>query len=112
MSPILPALAIFFGESLVIASELWTARYHGTAAGNVPAAIAASVAGALLLVLGYTLGYRALGNIWLVTALSLSSILVVEPTISWLLFREVPTLGAAVALALGVAGMAVALTVR
>jgi drug/metabolite transporter (DMT)-like permease len=55
------------------------------------------------------LGYRAFKNIWIVSAILVTSILVVEPTLAWFLFKEIPTLGASIGIGLGVIGLIVAL---
>jgi uncharacterized membrane protein len=67
------------------------------------------IVGSLCLLAGYMLGYKAFKNIWIVSAISVTSILVVEPTLAWFLFKELPTLGASIGIGLGVVGLIVAL---
>lgn len=114
MHHILAGLALFFGEALIIGTEMWAAKFFNPARpwDVVGPALAVSMAGVALLVYGYTFGYQAFKNIWIVTALSIASILVVEPVVAWFLFREVPTTGAMIALILGIIGIAVAVLIR
>jgi hypothetical protein len=60
-------------------------------------------AGALLIG-GYILGYSAFKNIWIVSVLSMTSILVTEPFISYAIFHQLPTKGAWLGLGFGVIG--------
>jgi uncharacterized membrane protein len=59
----------------------------------------------VLLLLGYYLGYRGLKNIWVVTVVSIGSILVAEPVLILVFFRDAPTPGAWVGLGLAVLGI-------
>ncbi len=65
--------------------------------------------GGAVLIAGYMLGYVHLKNIWIVTAISVGSILIVEPLLAWLLFHQMPTLGAGIGLTLGALGVLAAL---
>ncbi len=60
--------------------------------------------GGILLVLGYALGYMHLKNIWIIVAISVGAILVLEPILTLLLFRDVPTAGSLIGLMLGALG--------
>lgn len=114
MNQIFTAFALFFGEALIIGIEMWAARHFDTSqpwATILPAFII-SIAGAVLLVYGYTFGYQVFKNIWIVTALSIASIVVVEPFIAWILFREMPTTGAFIALILGIIGIITSIVVK
>ncbi len=114
MNQILTGLALFFGEFLIIGIEMWAARYFDSAkpwAVIVPA-FTISIIGVVLLVYGYTFGYQAFRNIWIVTAISIASIIVVEPVLAWLLFHEMPTTGAVIALVLGIIGIVVSIVVK
>lgn len=115
MRALIAGLALFFGEFFIIGAELWAAKYFQTSAHPVRiflAALGISIAACVLLVYGYTYGYQAFRNIWIVTAISISGILVVEPIAAWLLFREIPTLGAGIAFVLAIAGILLALFLR
>ena len=114
MNQIITGAAVFLGEVLIIGAEMWAAKYFDA---NRPwhvvvPAILVSIFGILFLVYGYTFGYQAFKNIWIVTALSIGGILVVEPIVAWSLFREMPTTGATIALALGVIGIGTSVFVK
>lgn len=61
--------------------------------------------GCTLLLVAYTVGYQAAKNIWVVTAASVGSILVVEPVLAWIFFHQLPERGALAGLVLGAAGL-------
>src|SRR3989344_7611846 len=114
LAQILTGLALFLGESLIIGAEMWAAKNFQNSAKPetlVITAFAISVVGVALLVYGYTWGYQAFKNIWIVTALSVAGILIVEPLIAWFLFREIPTTGALIGFALGVVGLVTTTTI-
>lgn len=115
MHALLAGIALFLGEVLIIGAEMWAAKYFATAESQLRIILYAfgiSVVGVVLLVYGYTFGYQAFKNIWIVTAISISGILVVEPLVAWFLFREIPTLGAGIALALAILGIILTLTLK
>lgn len=66
------------------------------------------VSGAFLIG-GYMLCFRAFKNIWVVSAISITSILIVEPLTTYLIFHELPARGPIVGLVLGVLGFVAAL---
>jgi len=114
MNQLLTGLALFFGEALVIGVEMWASKFFNPMrplAVIIPA-IAVSIVGVCLLVYSYTFGYQAFKNIWIVTEISIASIFVVEPLVAWLLFREMPTTGAFIALVLGVIGIITSIVVK
>ena len=94
-------LCLFFGESLAIYGELLAAR------GRPWLGMACSFPGWPLLIFGYWIGCRA-GGIWRVTAASICSILIAEPLMIVLMFREVPERNALTGCLLGAAGIVVA----
>jgi drug/metabolite transporter (DMT)-like permease len=114
MNQILTGLAIFCGEALVIGVEMWASKFFNPMRpwAVLTPAIAVSIVGVCLLVYGYTFGYQAFKNIWIVTGISIASILVVEPLVAWLLFQEMPTTGAFIALVLGVIGIITSIMVK
>lgn len=99
--------AIFFGEALSIIAELIASRQFGKAGGHfttlLPMFLLISVGG-ILLVCGYALGYMYLKSIWIIVAISVGAILVVEPILALLLFRDVPTAGSLIGLVFGALG--------
>ncbi|MCA6103891.1 hypothetical protein J6525_36545 [Bradyrhizobium sp. WSM 4400] len=104
--------AIFFGEALSIIAELFASKQFGKDGGDLTTLLPMFLLiafGGILLVFGYALGYMYLENIWVIIATSVGAILVVEPILTLLLFRDVPTVGSLIGLALGVLGTLAAL---
>jgi hypothetical protein len=110
---VIPVLLVFLGETLSIVAELIASKRAAAANPNllsifllmfIPIAI-----GGACLVVGYMLGYVHLKNIWIVAAISVGSILIIEPILAFVLFRQLPTLGASIGLACGVLGTFAAL---
>ena len=92
-------VALIFGESLSIYGELLIAK------GNVywwllPMGIVSWVA----LLYGYWSGYKA-GGIWAVTAVSIGSIVVIEPILVWMMFHEMPSRNALIGCVFGLLGI-------
>ncbi|AZE55850.1 hypothetical protein SAMN05216475_1650 [Pseudomonas synxantha] len=96
------------GEFCAIYSEVVTARLAHTGGGSWGAFVLPVVvmcfAGFCLLG-AYWLGYRAVGDIWIVTVVSVTSLLLLEPVVVWSLFHEAPGRGALVGFCLGALGM-------
>ncbi|QOZ66502.1 MULTISPECIES: hypothetical protein [Bradyrhizobium] len=109
---IVAVAAIFLGEALSIFAELIASRKFGKAGGDLamlwPMFLLVCLGG-ILLVLGYALGYMHLKNIWIIVAISVGAILVVEPILTVLLFRDVPTAGSLIGLVLGAFGVLAAM---
>ncbi|MCC8938337.1 hypothetical protein H8A97_25070 [Bradyrhizobium sp. Arg62] len=104
---IVAVAAIFLGEALSVIAELIASRQFRKTGGDLtmllPMFLLISLDG-VLLVCGYALGYMHLKNIWIIIAISVGAILVVEPILTLLLFRDVPTAGSLIGLALGALG--------
>lgn len=105
---ILSILILFVGEALSVYAEMVAAKVHSTGSQNFftifsKGFILITFAGAFL-ILGYILGYKSFKNIWIVSALSITSILIMEPVIGYLIFQQLPTRGAIIGLILGAAG--------
>lgn len=113
MAKIFVIILIFCGEALAIYSEMLGAKRFGlgdTAFWPLFFRIfVVMAAGGALLVAGYTLGYKAFQNIWVVSAISITSILLIEPILAYGFFRQMPTYGALAGLLLGAAGFCLAL---
>jgi len=97
---------IFFGEAFSILAQLMASKkiepgFAGQQGFLIWMFIAGAVGG-VLLVAGYILGYSKFQNIWVVTAISIGSIVIFEPILAMLLFRQIPTFGSGVGLILGV----------
>ncbi|KRP93754.1 hypothetical protein AOQ72_20865 [Bradyrhizobium yuanmingense] len=112
MLKIVAVAAIFLGEALSILAELMASRQFGKAGGD-PAMLwpmfLLVCLGGILLVFGYALGYMHLKNIWIIVAISVGAILVVEPILTVLFFRDVPSGGSLLGLMLGAFGALAAL---
>ncbi|WP_407120939.1 hypothetical protein [Bradyrhizobium sp. STM 3561] len=104
--------AIFLGEALSICAELIASRQFGKTGGDLtilwPMFLLVCLGG-ILLVFGYALGYMHLQNIWIIVAISVGAILIVEPMLTFLLFRDVPTAGSLIGLVLGGFGVLAAI---
>ena len=58
-----------------------------------------------LVVAGYMTGFKAFKNIWIVSVISIASILLVEPIMNYFIVGQLPTRGALVGLVLGAGGL-------
>jgi ABC-type amino acid transport system permease subunit len=61
---------------------------------------------------GYIIGIAILSNIWIISIISISSILIIEPVLDYVIFKQLPTKGAAIGFVLGVLGFTSALLIR
>jgi hypothetical protein len=104
---------IFTAEALAIGSEIYGARAFHLNPGS-PIFIFLRmfcimvIAGGLLIV-GYMLGYKYFQNIWIVSTISITSILLIEPILNLTLFKQFPTPGALIGFVLGGIGLIIAL---
>lgn len=104
---LLVIVLIFFGEALSIYAEVVGARQ--VTSNNPFAKIFLTMAiiitfGGIILIAGYLLGIQSFQNIWIVSVVSIVSILIVEPVLDYVVFRQLPTTGAAIGLGLGIVG--------
>ncbi|MFA6306855.1 MAG: hypothetical protein WCV70_02635 [Patescibacteria group bacterium] len=103
---------IIIGEAVMIYAEISGAKIYS---GNFTfqqaflKSIAAIFIGGAILLSGYIMGYRGFKNIWIVSAVSVTSILVIEPVLNYLIFQQLPTKGALIGLILGIIGFISAL---
>lgn len=108
MLAFLAFLSVILGEALVIYSEVMGAKLYTSGISfwmTLAYAAPAGIAGALFLIVGYALGLKAFQNIWIVSAVSIGSLLIIEPIFNFLYIGDWPTLGATVGFALGVLGI-------
>lgn len=61
--------------------------------------------GAVLLVVGYMLGLKYHQNIWIITAMSFSTILIAEPLFNYLYIGQTPELGSGIGVLFGILGL-------
>jgi hypothetical protein len=112
---ILSMLCLFLGEALSVWSEMIAAREHDRGAGSIAtfskSFLWIALAGAFLIG-GYMLGYRAFRSIWVVSVVSITSILAAEPFLAITMFSEMPSKGALIGFIAGVLGLVAALTIK
>ena len=92
------------GEGLAICSQMQAARLGFPWVRN-PMALGMNVVGGVLLLVGYVIGLQAYKNIWIVSVLSWTSILLVEPICVMAFFKQLPTQGAVLGGLCGLVGM-------
>lgn len=116
MLQILSIFLLFFGESLAIYSEI--AGANRVESQNKISNetfwwffILITIAG-LPLIGGYFLGILAFKNIWIVSVVSIVSILIMEPILAYLIFKQFPTSGALIGFVLGSIGLVVTLVIK
>jgi hypothetical protein len=106
-------LIILLGETLGILAEIVAAKYfavnNAKFAGIFFKALPIMIIAGILLLCGYMLGLRSFKNIWIVSAISITSILIAEPIINYTVTHQLPTRGALVGLIFGVLGFIAAL---
>jgi len=98
-------LLIALGEGFSIYAEASAVKRH-LDPNHVRWCIFVITLGGLMLVPGYIVLYRAFGDIWQVSVVSIVLILVLEPVIVWSLFREMPSLGSIIGFVCGSVGFA------
>lgn len=109
-------LLIFVGESLFIYSEVAGAR-KVEAQSKVSSEIFVKffflviISGALSLA-GYFVGIIAFKNIWIVSVISIVSILIIEPILDYSIFKQFPAAGALIGFVLGSIGLVATLLIR
>ena len=110
---ILTIILIFMGEVLAIYSEIAAARNYSFKEHPFASAffkiLPIIVLASTLLLIGYMLGLKSFKNIWVVSAISITSILIMEPIIAYTVTNQLPTRGAIAGLIFGVLGFMSAL---
>lgn len=112
MKKIIPILLLFTGESLAIYSEIIAAKNINSFASTFWKMLGLILLAGPILIAGYMLGMKYLQNVWVVGAISIASIVVVEPLITYFIFRELPSRGALIGLILGVIAICSALFIK
>lgn len=104
---ILAITLLFFGEAAAIYMESFAAKnfvsFQLFSIFTLKIVLLIILSGACL-VGAYILGYRVFKNIWIVAVSSITAILIIEPILIYLFFRQLPTTGAWVGLVLGAVG--------
>ena len=107
---------IFLGEAAVIYGQVSGAQIasispnYSMSSFALPATMV--ILGSVLLMAGYMLGILGLKNIWVVSVTSIGSVLVNEPILNYLIFTQLPTLGAAIGFVLAVFGVLSSLLIK
>jgi|ERR1051326_4978874 hypothetical protein len=109
MNKSLAALILFLGELITITGEIYAAKYFN-ADQTMFKAVALRfgpliVMGSLLLMAGYMFSMATFKNIWIVSVISVVSILIAEPILNYTITHQLPTRGAAIGFALGILGL-------
>ena len=112
MEALYAGLMILAGEVLSIYAEVKAAHLYATKDPSfrhvfLSLVVIVTVGGWSLLA-GYMLGLRAFKNIWIVSTVSIASILVAEPILAYLVAHQVPSRGALVGFVLGIIGLILA----
>lgn len=101
--------ALIAGECLTIFAEIAAAKStHADASIWAPANLRWTLLvmlGSVLLLVGYCMCQLAFRSIWVIYAASITTILIVEPTLAYFLFRELPSRGATLGIMLGGLGL-------
>jgi general stress protein CsbA len=87
---------VLFGEMFSIVAEVTASKQSTDGAHHVATffqmLVFITLAGALLIA-GYMIGYIHFRSIWIITAVSVGSISIGQPILTYLLFQQTPTLG-------------------
>jgi hypothetical protein len=103
---------ILAGEALAIYAEISGAKIYsagGLFNQTFLRVFVFILFGSICLLVGYMLGYRGFRNIWIVSAISITGILIIEPSLNYTIFHQLPTKGALIGLILGAIGFVAAL---
>ncbi|MCX6824704.1 MAG: hypothetical protein NTY80_00630 [candidate division SR1 bacterium] len=101
---VLGLLILAAGEFLSIYAEMIASKNGRNIHLMVKPALIV-VLGGICLMLGYLLSYMYFKNIWIVTAISITAIFIIEPILAWIFFHELPTRGSIIGFFCGVIGM-------
>jgi hypothetical protein len=109
-------LLVFLGEALAIYAEIIAARIiSNTSLSFLQVFLRAFliiIIGGAFLVIGYMRGIDAFKNIWIVSVISITSILIIEPILNYAIFHQLPTRGAALGFIFGILGFVLALFIK
>lgn len=112
MRKIIPILFIIFGEALAIYSEVIAAKNVNNFLPTFLKMSGIMMIAGIFLILGYMLGIKYFDDIWIIGVISITSIIIAEPIITYLIFSELPSKGAIIGLILGVLGLLAALFIK
>jgi hypothetical protein len=103
---ILMVILIFLGESFSIYAEMVIAKNYSNASfiNIFLKMILIIIIAGIFLITGYMFGFKSFKNIWIVSVVSITSILIMEPILAYTIFHQLPTKGALIGLILGALG--------
>lgn len=102
---IIGLLCVIAGEFLSIYGEMIGSKYGWANSSLLIKPAIFMIIGWLTLLFGYMLAYAGFKNIWVVTVVSITAILILEPLLARLFFHEIPTTGSVIGFACGVVWM-------
>jgi hypothetical protein len=106
---IITIILLFVGESLAIYSEIAGANkiiaQNKISAGTFLQFFVLITLAGVPLLFGYFIGIQVFKNIWIVSITSILSILIVEPVLAYVIFKQFPTNGALIGFVLGAVGL-------
>ena len=105
-------LFLFIGESFYLYAEMLVAKNSLDSSSKVTVfafAITMVVIGGLVFLGSVYFGMHLFKNIWIIAAISVAAIVVMEPILAFTFFKQLPTLKNAIGFALGVVGLIVTL---
>ena len=112
---LLVIVLIFLGESFSIYAEMIAARAYAPSNPFIQIFLRAffviTIAGGIL-VLCYMFAFSIFKNIWVVSVISITPILIMEPTLAYAIFHQLPTKGALIGFVLGAIGFVSTILVR
>src|SRR3989338_5549000 len=107
---ILVIAIIFIAEALYIFSEIISAKYYSQPQSQffliLGKILIITIVGSILILTGYMLGFRVFKNILIVSVISITSIMIIEPILAYSIFKQLPTKGAFLGLIFGAIGFA------
>ncbi len=104
---------LLLGEALIIYAEILSAKMFYTQSRPFWFVISrvgfVAFISTFMLLCGYMFGLAAFKNIWIVTVISITSILLAEPILTYNITHQLPTKGAVAGLILGFIGLIITL---
>ena len=105
---ILGIISVFLGELFAVYAETFGVRQQLFSSGFWKIVLFMTIGG-ILLVMGYILGYKGYQNLWIVTVVSITTLLIAEPLVIYIFFNQIPTTGALIGFILGILGLIAAI---
>lgn len=97
-------ILVFLGEIFAIYAETFAVKFSLWSGGFWKMFLIMSIGG-FLLITGYLLGYRVYHNLWIITVISITTLLIAEPLVIYFIFNQIPSKGALIGFILGIIGL-------